>query len=97
MDQNVIEKLASEMLDEAVKQTMDEPLMKHASEETQTDRVAQKLAATFEEAYAYNEKSAEAYGAAESQEKLARDALSENGIDPDEFLKTVFESGEEGE
>lgn len=91
MNQDIIEKLASDMIDTAIAETQSEPLMKHASAEAQTDNVASKIAATYNEAEEYKEAAIEAFGTAEQQEKLAYEALVENGIDPDSLLEEYAE------
>jgi len=77
----MIAKIASELLDQAVAAIESEPFAKEASEEDKVEAIANKLAEFYNEQSAIKEAAEEYFGAAEEQEKIAYQAIDECGYE----------------
>lgn len=79
--EELIAKIASEMLESVAAEVENEPLNKEASEEDKVQAVADKLAAIYNEQEAIKEAAEAAYAEAEEQEKIALEAIEESGYE----------------
>ena len=99
MDRNeLIEKIASEMLEGVVQEVENQPLAKFASEEGKIQVVADKLAEIHNEQELVKQAAEETFEDATAQEDLAVAALEELGYEvPDEADFDAEDGGETSE
>ena len=90
--ENIVRSVADDMLKTAAEEILDSPLAKIASEEDKMDAIAEKLAGYCDEAAEIYKQAEEVAEAAEDQEELAREALEEQGIDPDVVIEAAQEA-----
>lgn len=79
--EEMIAKIASELLDNVIAELEAGPLDKEASEEDKVEAVAQKLAEIYNEQAAIKEAAEEYFQAADQQEKVAYQAIDECGYE----------------
>lgn len=89
---DIVYAVADDMLKTAAEEILDSPLAKTASEEDINDAVAEKVAGYCYDAAALYKQAEEEAEAAEDQEEVAREALIEQGIDPDAVIEAAQEA-----
>lgn len=79
--EEVITKIAQEMLETVANEIANEPMSKEASEDDQVQAVADKLAEIYNEQSEIQKQAEEAFAQAEANEKIAMEAIDQCGYE----------------
>ena len=90
--EQTVNQMAEEILKTAAEEVNNSPFVKTASEEDYEEAVVEKIAGIYESAAAIYKQAEETAVAAAEQEAAAREALVENGIDPDAVIAAAEEA-----